>query len=193
MITYGQALTKVAERTYDNREYMKRILTQRRNTPTNIYGIPFDSEIDSQKRFQCHISILPNLEYFTRFQFKLYVDNVQGTINPNLFKFEIGDPVAFNEQTQQEESIIRDLTPYLEEQQNEWVDGAGWYPSISFNDDEAGDYYDVLDACGLLYAENDIEGYDAILSSGNKVIIISSNVPCDISFIPYISYTTVNR
>lgn len=196
MITYSEALERIAERTVDNRQYMKRVLTQRRNTPTNIYGIPFYSEIDSgaNKRFQCHLSILPNLEYFTRFQFKLYISNVQGTINPNLFKFEIGDPDVYDPETQEEKSVLIDLSDYLAEQQNEWVDGEGWFPSISFGDgDEAGDYYDILDACGLIYAQDDIDGYNAILSPGNKVIIISSNVPCEVAFIPYLDYTTVNR
>lgn len=196
MITYGQALERIAERTVENRQYMKRILSQRRNTPTNIYGIPFYSEIDSgaNKRFQCHLSILPNLEYFTRFQFKLYVSNVQGTIDPNRFTFEIGDPDVYNPDTQREEPKLVDLSAYLAEQQNEWVDGEGWFPSISFGDgDEAGDYYDILDACGLKYAEGDIEAYEAILSPGNKVITISSNVPCEVAFVPYIDYTTVNR
>lgn len=194
MITYGQALERIAERTVENRQYMKRILSQRRNTPTNIYGIPFESEVTSAKTFKCHLSILPNLEYFTRFQFKLYISNVQGTIDPEQFTFEMGDPSIYNEETQQEEKRIVDLTPYLIEQQNEWVDGEGWFPSISFgDDDEAGDYYDVLDACGLIYAQGDIVDYNAILSPGNKEIIISSNVACDVSFIPYIDYTTVNR
>lgn len=194
MITIGKAIEQIAERTVEQREYLKRTLTQRRYTPTNIYGIPFDNELTSSKRFRCHISVLPNLEYFTRFQFKLYVSNVQGTINPNLFKFEIGDPDIYNSETDTEGENLIDLSAYLEEQQNEWVDGEGWFPTISFGEgDEGDDYYDILDACGLLYAQDRIDDVNAILSPGNKLVQITSPVPCDVSFIPYIDYTTVNR
>ena len=194
MITVSQALERIAERTVESREYLKRTLTQRRNTPTNIYGIPFYNELTVGKRFQCHISILANLEYFTRFQFKLYIANAQGTINPNLFKFEIGDPDVYNSETGVEEENLVDISSYLEEQENEWVDGDGWFPSVSFGEgDEGGDYYDILDACSVLYAEGRVDDVNAILSPGNKLVQITSPVPCDVTFIPYLDYTTVNR
>lgn len=195
MITMGQAIERLAERTVENREYWKRSLTQRRTGNTAIYGIPFFDEIpNSSKTFECHISILPNLEYFTRFQFKLYVDSHGQSIDPDTFKFFIGDPEVDDGQGGTTENLI-DITSYLQEQHNDWVDGSGYFPSTSFGDEdsEQNDFYDILDVCGLLTAEDHDDDVDTILSPGNKLVRIKSATPCDVTWIPYIDYSMVNR
>lgn len=189
-LTYEQVLSRIAERTVENRELWRQSLSQRRTGNTAIYGIPFYNELTASKKFECHISILTNLEYFTTFKFKLYIANAAGTIDPDLFTFEIGDP----ENDDGEPSNMYDITAYLQEQHNEWVDGEGYFPTTSFGDgDEAGDFYDILDVCSLLTASGDTEARDAIASPGNKLVRITSPVACDVTWIPYLDYSMVNR
>lgn len=193
MITYGQALRRIAERTVENRENWKRSLTQRRTGNNAIYGIPYYDEVSgNNKKFECHISILPNLEYYTRFQFKLYVDSNGASIDPYQFTFEIGDAEVEDGNTTHPDLV--DITDYLMEQQNEWVDGTGYFPTTSFGiDEEYMDFYDILDVCCLKWASNDIDDVKKILEPGNKLVRISSPTPCRVTWIPYLDYSTVNR
>lgn len=195
-LTYGQALERVAERTIENRENWKRALTQRRSTPTSIYGIRFYNEIDATKHFEYHFSIMPNLKYFTRFSFRLYVRTLTdgASIDPDTFTFEIGNPSVEGTQEGEEEEALIDITDFLMEQDSDWVDGTGYFPAISWEDgDEAGSAYDILDVCSMLTADDRDDDVDAILSPGEKVVKISCPTPCEVTWIPYIEYTTVNR
>lgn len=193
MLSYGQIINRIAERTVENRENWKRSLTQRRTGNNAIYGIPYYDEVSSNnKKFECHISILPNLEYYTRFQFKLYVDSSGASIDPYQFTFEIGDAEVEDEGTTRPDLV--DITDYLMEQQNEWVDGTGYFPTTSFGiDEEYRDFYDILDVCGLLWAEDRRDDVEKILEPGNKLVRISSATPCKVTWIPYLDYSTVNR
>lgn len=193
MLSYGQIINRIAERTVENRENWKRSLTQRRTGNNAIYGIPYYDEVSSNnKKFECHISILPNLEYYTRFQFKLYVDSSGASIDPYQFTFEIGDAEVEDGGTTRPDLV--DITDYLMEQQNEWVDGTGYFPTTSFGiDEEYRDFYDILDVCGLLWAEDKRDDVEKILEPGNKLVRISSATPCKVTWIPYLDYSTVNR
>lgn len=192
MISYDQALQQLAERTVENREYWKRNLAQRRSTQESIYGVRFYNElIDTTKTFEFHYSIMPSLEYYTRFAFNLQVTtlNEGASIDPEEFRFWIGNPSS----NEDEEEMV-EITPYLLEQGNEWVDGSGYFPSIDWEDgNEARASYDILDVCSLLTADDEDDKVDAILDPGVKLVRIKSPVPCDVTWIPDISYTVVNR
>lgn len=195
MITVGQALERVAERTIENRERWKRSLLQRRYTPSSIYGIRFYNELDAVKHFETHFSIMPSLLYWMRFGFNLYVTTITpgASIDPDTFKFEIGDPSIEGDQGQEEEGMVN-ITPYLLEQSNEWVDGSGYFPTINWEDgNETNSEYNILDVCSMLEAEGRREESDYILEPGVKLVRISCPTPCNIEWIPDISYTTVNR
>lgn len=197
-LTMGQAIERIAERTVENRELLKRTLVQRRNTPTSIYGIRFYNElVGATKHFETHFTVMPSLEYWMRFGFNLNVATIEegAPIDPFQFTFEIGNPSIEKKDAEDEEDEgMVDITPYLLEQSNEWVDGSGYYPTINWEDgDETSAEYNILDVCSLLEAEGKQDEVDYILEPGVKLVRITSKTPCNIEWIPDISYTTVNR
>lgn len=179
----SQAITRIAERTVDNRKLWAQALRQRRTEFTDIYGVPFYSEIDSNKKFQCHISISPDMEYYERFQFKIVIQADEAISG---FKFEMTDADTY------EDGAYNwiNLTPYLIEQTDVWVDGAGYFPTDGIDED---DYYDLLDVGCLLTAEGKEDERETILSGGNKIVRITSDTKCDVSLILFLKYSSLNR
>ena len=189
----SQAINKIAERAYENRKFWGQSLRQRRTEYTDVYGIPYRSEIQSNKSFTYHVMISPDMEYYERFQFKLYVETeTEGaSINSDLFKFEMTDTESYNEDTS--DYIWTDLSPYLSIQQDEWPDGSGYFPSEEIGDADSFDFYDILDACGLLVAEGREAEKTRLLKPGNKLIRISSPTKCDVTLNLILKYSTINR
>lgn len=188
MVTIWDALERNAERSVETRNMWRQAIRQRRTEFTDIYGVPYPNEANSKRTHEYHIGIPLDLAYYERFQFKLYVD-AANAINPETFKFYMGDPA-----TPDTSEIMIDLTDYLEEQQGEWVTGDGYFPSESIDDrDEAGSFYDILDACGLVKVALGDDAVNTILRPGNKLIRITSTEDCDVLFIPYFKCSTVNR
>lgn len=189
MITVANAIQQIAERTVENRERWKQALRQRRTEYTDIYGIPYESELtNAKKTSEYHIRISPDLEYYERFQFKLVVQTETEGATIDAFRIWVGTP-----KTEDDPENMVELTPYFEEQQNEWVTSSGYYPEEDDGDSDAGAFYDVLDACSLLTAEEKYEDVDAILEPGNKVIRIKADTPCDVTLQLFLKYSTVNR
>lgn len=197
------AINRIAERTYDNRQLLGQTLRQRRTEYTDVYGIPYRSELESDKTFEYHILISPDLEYYERFQFKLSVD-AQGSIDPDRFTLKMTDTRTYDEDTGKYKWV--DLSPYLAEQQDEWVDGSGYFPSEPIGDNDTSDFYDILDACGLIELEDEqteqsegIEIPDSerrktmLLEPGNKLIQIKSPTKCDVVLNLVLKYSTINR
>lgn len=187
-LTMGQAIERIAERTVENHERWKQALKQRRTEYTDIYGIPYENELKgtAEKTAEFHIRISPDLEYYERYQFKLVVSGAETAISK--FRIWIGTPESADE----EENLV-ELTPYFQEQSVEWVTGNGYFPEDDDGDSDAGAFYDVLDACSLLTAEDRDDDVDTILEPGNKIIRIKSDVACDVTYQLFLKYSTVNR
>lgn len=190
MITMGQAIERLAERTSENRERWKESLRQRRTEFTDIYGIPYEDELQgvSEKKAQFHIRISPDLEYYERFQFKLVVSGAQSSIGSFQVKVIAPDP----DEPESDWAKVN-LTDYLEEQSVDWVTGNGYFPESDDGDSDAGAFYDILDACSLLTAEGKDDDVDTILEPGNKIIQINSDTACDVILQLFLKYSTVNR
>lgn len=202
----GTAINRIAERAYDSRELMGQSLRQRRTEYTDVYGIPYRSELESEKTFAYHIMISPDLEYYERFQFKLYVETVEegATIDPDRFTIKMTDTSTYDEDNDTYEWV--DLTDYLREQEDEWPDSSGYFPSEPIGSSDVRDFYDVLDACGLIELEDeDREKSEGItipdekrrktilLEPGNKLIQIKSPTACDVTLNLVLKYSTINR
>lgn len=186
-MTVNEALERVSEITYENRERWRQALRQRRTEYTDIYGIPYENELSNTKKTaEFHIRISPDMEYYERFQFKLVVSNATASIGS--FRIWIGTP-----ETSDEAENLVELTDYFEEQSVEWITGNGYFPEDDDGDSDAGAFYDVLDACSLLTAEGNDDAVDTILEPGNKVIRIKADVPCDVTLQLFMKYSTVNR
>lgn len=187
----GTAVNRIAERTYESRRLWGQSMRQRRTEYTDVYGIPYTSEIESNKKFIYRILISPDLEYYERFQFKLHVE-ANGKIDPDLFRLEMTDTETYDD----DDYDWVDLSPYFAEQQNEWVDGTGYFPTEAIGETESNDFYDILDACGMVALEDKANGTDRksmLLNAGSKLIRISSPVKCDVTLTLVLKYSTINR
>lgn len=181
MISYGEALARVAERTVSNQQDISQRKKQRRTGFVDLYGVESFKSIDDEGDF--YISVSPDLEYFERFQFKLAVDKTTNVGNVTLKIKRSGDA----------DTEAVDLTPYLTEQHGSWITGDGIYPSDDIaSANEWEDFYDILDACGLLIAGGQEDDAEKILSPGLKTITIKG-LSADVSLILYMKYSHINR
>lgn len=176
----GTAINRIAERTSESRQLWSESLKQRRTEFTDVYGVPYKSEIDSSKKFLCHIAIPLDLEYYMRFQFKIIV-RTSNDFDPNGFTFEMADADTYDKGAYDGEDYHWiDLSSELEEQVGVWPNGDGYFPAEGSYDD--GDFYDILDACCLLQADGHEDDREELLKGGSKVIRITSPVTAEIIF-----------
>lgn len=196
MVPLDKALNILGERTIDNHQMLKQARRQRRTEYTDIYGVPFKTEKTEggNERFRCHLFISTDLEYWERFQFKLRVTS-DSQINPNSFKFKIA---RINDEGAETDPI--DISEYLIEQHGEeaWVGAdneSDYYPTEDIGDENADstDFFDVLDATSLMWESGNTSDVHKILDAGTKIITMDANVDCNITFIPYIKYSSLNR
>ena len=78
-ITYEKAIKRIAERTADNRDKLKRSTEQRRNNVVDLYGIPFTSQGDRGVPADFYVSVSPDLVYLQRFSFKVGIEPFMST------------------------------------------------------------------------------------------------------------------
>lgn len=202
MIEEWKAINIIAERAYENRKQLKQARRQRRTEFVDVYGVPMPLEYVGTKsglrEYETRVYVSNDLNYWERFQFKMEV-MFDGEIDPDDFKFLIGE----RDDTVGDENLV-DLSAELESQNGIWVDKAGYYPADEIveeteDDDEeevaddAGFFFDILEACSLKWADGDEENVNEILRSGTKVIQIQTPVESEVTFIPFIKYSTINR
>lgn len=87
-----------------------------------------------------------------------------------------------------------DITDYLIEQQDgDWIDGEGVYPTNKNEDDT--DYYDVLQVATLMYngSESDKDDAQKLLKPEFKLMEIESDAPFRVTMYLYCKYSVVGR
>lgn len=176
-ITYEEALNRIAERTNDNIRELRKTRLQRRTEFTDLYGVPFYAESDSNNEAKFYISVSPDLVYFLRFQFKL---EIKGTSSDD---FEISVNGV-------------DVSDYLITQHSgEWIDGRGLYPTDELEDDT--DFYDLLAVANDIYNEGNNEEQTAkankILKPGFKEVVIKSDSSFKATMYLYQKYSVTGR
>ena len=175
-MTYDEVINRIAEVTRDNKEDLRKSRLQRRTEFTDLYGVPFYAESDSDHQARFYISVSPDLVYFMRFQFKLYVQDFGGSGDGN-FKIYISGI---------------DVTDYLVEQEfGGWIDGAGLYPTNDVEDSE--DFYDLLDVATLLYNEGKTDDADKLLNPGFKTMRISADSSFKVTMYLYMKYSVTGK
>lgn len=80
-MTNEQALLRVAERTLDNREQLKRSTQQRRTKFSDLYGIEYLRQGDASNPATFYISISPDFVYYERFAFKFQIMPFVSTVS----------------------------------------------------------------------------------------------------------------
>lgn len=172
MITYGQALQRVAERTHDNRKDLEQKNKQRRNGIIDLYGEEYHRVSNSSNNARIYISVTPDLIYLERFEFKLIISESKGSN----FRVSVGGV---------------DITAYLMAQQGgQWITGDGIYPATALGEDGN---YDLLEVACDMVADGNEEEAETLLKSGYKRIDISSNRSFEVTFVLYEKLTHVNR
>lgn len=173
-ITYEEALNRIAEITADNRSELRKSRLQRRTEFTDGYGTSFYAESDSENKARFYISVSPDLVYFMRFQFKIYIQ--QATSDAD-FSISIAGV---------------DITDYLIEQEDgEWIDGDGLFPTNKGVEET--DFYDVLDAATVIYNEGDTDDADKLLKPDFKEMVVSSSAPFKMTLFLYLKYSVNAR
>ena len=82
-----------------------------------------------------------------------------------------------------------DVTPYLMAQYDgEWIDGEGVYPSLQINQD-----YDILEVASDMMAEGRETEAHKLVSSGYKLVEVTSDAPFSCTMVLYLKYNHLNR
>lgn len=195
MITYQQAINRIAERTYENRTLWKQAIDQRRSTFVDIYGVPFEFKYIGRKngmyRYETHVSISPDFIYYERFLFKLEV-HTSSTIDD--FEVDYG----FLPDDQSNPRLV-DITDYLIAQSGDldnWIDGDGFYPTEAEDEETPyeADFFNMLEVCDSLMAEGNEAYKNRIVRSGMHIMQIQSDVQLDsVTMLLYMKYSALNR
>ena len=195
MITYEQAINRIAERTYENRTLWKQAIDQRRSTFVDIYGVPYEFKYmghDSDGyKYQTHVSISPDFIYYERFLFKLEV-HTGSTIND----FEVDYGFLPDDESH---ARLVDVTDYLVAQNgdlSDWIDGDGFYPTEAEEDETPyeADFFNMLEVCDSLMAEDRESDKNKIVRSGMHIMQIVSDVQLDsLTMLLYMKYSALNR
>lgn len=196
-MTIGKQLNILAEKTYDLKKNMSEKDKQRRNQVVDLYGVDFyreSHEVSAGRNIaSIWVSISPDLVYYERFQFKLYIANTTARD----FSVEVLTDVKQSDGTYAEESI--DLTPYLQAQENgDWITGGREKPypndeDITDTPEAPANAYDILEVIGDLYAEGEDEKATALERPEFKRFRIIADEPFSCAMILYLKYSHLNR
>lgn len=78
--TYGEALSRIAERTLDNYKQLRKDTTQRRVSFVDLYGVEYLRQGDADHPATFYISISPDFMYYERFALKLQIMPFASTV-----------------------------------------------------------------------------------------------------------------
>lgn len=195
LVTIEEYMNRVAEKTIDNSQQLKRGVHQRRNGMEDLYGVCFSAhatDANDQGRYEAkfYVSLSPDYVYIHRFAFKF-------VIMPSIVQDE--DPSEGRDWKvyigkREDDDTLVDITAYLEEQQGmtPLFSGEGIYPSNGLTD-SVENFYDILDVVSVMYAEgNDVDA-DAIIEPTFKPVVISSKKPFSVDAYLYLKYSNTNR
>lgn len=219
MMTYEDALNRVAERTYENTQDIRRMYRQRRNQVVDIYGMEFTRQGDDGAPATFYISISPDMIYLERFEFKLIIQPFLSTtgatagdasiIPSDYAKFE-GDELILNYNTVKDphrhsitmnrgqiHTTASDFLVHVE-----GIDVTpylmaqygGWIAGEGvYPSIKIGEDYDLLEAASDMCAENRHEDADKITRSGYKKVEVFSASPFQVTLVLYCKYSHCNR
>lgn len=195
LVTIEEYMNKVAEKTIDNSQQLKRGVHQRRNGMEDLYGVCFSAhatEANDQGRYEAkfYVSLSPDYVYIHRFAFKF-------VIMPSIVQDE--DPSEGRDWKvyigKRDDNSLVDITAYLEEQQGitPLFSGEGIYPKNDELIDSIENFYDILDVVSVMYAEGNNADADTIIEPKFKPVVISSKKPFSVDAYLYLKYSNTNR
>lgn len=217
--TYDDALNVLAERTWENRQQLKRMKEQRRVSFVDTYGTPYTAQGDALNPATFYISVSPDLIYYERFAFKFVIESfessvsgVSGTalsinntsleiednaINPNPHKHTITggiNAVSYGVKKQATSSdnwAVHISGVDITDYLMEQHDGEWIDGQGVFPSSGAEDFYDILDVACMMRADN--QSPDPVLNPGFKPVQIYSDAPFRVTAYLYMKYSNMNR
>lgn len=221
-LTYEEALTRIAEKTIDNTNQLKKAVRQRRNGMEDLYGVVYSAYGDGSHAARFYISISPDLVYYERFAFKFVIQPYSSTVLGVTIDSESGTVIipgtstidcsadasgdldygvhkinTLSDNWQVKVAGIN-ITPYLIEQHDgEWIEMSDSsiekvWPTNRLGD-EREDFYDILDVACVMNAEGDTENRDKLLKPEFKKVEIISDTPFSVQAVLYLKYSHLNR
>lgn len=212
-MTPEQALTRVAERTYDNTEDIRQKNRQRRHQVLDLYGVEYTRQGTQGAPATFYISMSPDMVYMERFEFKLIIqpfvipiasngltptslsvtENESGThtISPNPHTHNVIAGLTFVNTTASDFRVVIegvDITANLMAQYDSWISGEGVYPSTDILNN-----YDILEVASDLTAEGRTADADKLTHAGYKKVQIYSDSPFEVTLVLYTKYSHLNR
>lgn len=205
----SDAISVVAEKTYDNTRSIQKSNRQRRDEFVDLYGIEFTKSGSADSPAVFHVSVSGDAAYIERFQFKLVIEPFQvgvsisqtelqingSSITPNPHDHSLtagvtNIPVTTGNFTIECEGI--DITPYLRaqcvESEWDWFDGEGVYPSTDLEQS-----FDLMEVACDMEAEGNSDDARKILRQGWKPIKLSGDQPFSATMVLYLKYQHMNR
>lgn len=220
-MTYNEVLTRIAEKTVDNTNQLRKAVRQRRNGMEDLYGVVYNAYGDATHPARFYISISPDLVYYERFAFKFIIKPYESTVNGLSVDGDSGtrilpgtstivcDADADGElkygvhqiDTLSDNWTVKvagvNITDYLIEQHDgEWIDMTGEtrevvWPTNQLDDRE--DFYDILDVACMLNALGEVESRDKLLKPEFKKVEIISDAMFSVQAVLYLKYSHANR
>jgi len=220
-LTYTDFLNRVAEKTIDNTNQLRKGVQQRRNGMEDLYGIPFQAYGDARHPAAFYISVSPDLVYYERFSFKFIIQPYSSTVmgvgmdegdgmfiipNTSTIDYDFSADGELNYGVHKISTLSDnwrvsidgvDITDYLIEQHNgNWIDmtdesGAKVWPTNDLDDRE--DFYDILDVACMMNAMGETEKRDKLLRPDFKRVEIASDAMFSVQAVLYLKLSHLNR
>lgn len=220
-MTIDKAISRIAERTFDNTETIRQMKRQRRDQVVDIYGMEFTRQGGAGSPATFYISISPDMIYLERFEFKLIIQpfltttgvstssatvtvdetslQIQnGQINPNPHKHTV---TTHTHST----SPGASLTPVTANDFLISIEGIDVTPYLmaqygTWIDGEGvypslniNEDYDILEVASDFVAEGRPEDADKLIKAGYKKVEITSDHLFSVTLVLYCKYSHLNR
>lgn len=182
-LTIEQAIDRLAQRSIDHSNYIRRASLQRRDQVTDLHGVEFTRSADPSIPAQFFVTLSRDMTYLEMFEFKLIIQPYT-QLAPNVQPVIV--PVADSGYRVSVDGI--DVSAYLAAQHNGWIGGEGIYPST-----QDGINYDLLEAACDMRAAGRIADAERIVAPGYKRIQVSGKSLFNATLVLFLKHAHVNR
>lgn len=221
IISYADAIERVAARAVKNHKDIQRKNKQRRHNVVDMYGVEYTRQGDGGSPARFYISISPDMVYLERFEFKLiiqpFVSTVQsGTqsavVNVNPTNLSVNnDTITPNPHDHTTDAHSHNVVAGISQVSTTAsdfrvsIEGIDVTPYLAAQYDawisgegvypslEIGKDYDILEVASDLVAEGREEDADTLVKAGYKRIEITSASPFQVTLVNYLKYSHLNR
>ena len=223
MIISGQeAIQRLAERSYHNKQNIEQSDQQRRHSFVDLYGVEYTRQGDNGFPATFYISISPDMVYLERFEFKLIISpflsgngggtNVATPVIEETSLSVSGGQISPNPHTHNLTSHTHGLsagigsTPVTASDFRVYIENIDVtaYLMAQYNgewingegvypDIKIGKDYDILEVASDMIAEGKKTQADKLTSSGYKKVQITSEHPFSVTLVNYLKYSHMNR